>query len=236
MDKKIIFAGIIALLFIATASAETYDNSANLIINNTYRNQQFIWYDNSLFTNVGDEGINIYVSYYCNGKDTRGLIKNVTLELMKTPASLVNGKWINTTSEIDVINITTMSIPFPERKKFFTLTNKESLFVKMDTEYFENPQSDSICSFEVLLGTKQCSRCQEFEYYQFEQDVYESDVLESYKLNVKTATKIFFDMIYEFLIIFYYVILITIFIMAFGFVFYIGIWIFHLLLHWISKK
>jgi len=236
------------MLIIPTAIAETRTYSAVLVVDNaTWRNQLLVHYNANEFTALrGGEGVSFYIDYSCdndlatyNKAYPSHQIKNITLKFIYSPMqTLANG----TTYSLDQINktivLTNLSMPFPSLKEFFTIYDKETVLTIMDTEYlgYGALNRDSICRFDVVLGTEGCDKCREVEYYDFVENVNERNTIQTYNTNIKNRIGQFFGIHYEFALILYYISLITIFLFAVSVLIYGTFWLFHIIKHFFGGK
>lgn len=235
------------MLMVSFASAETRIYNAVLDVNNdTWRNQVMVDYNANEFTSLqGGEGVTFYLDYKCDiGVDAHNVkypsaqIENITLYTQYSPVRVdTNGdtiflEEINTTEDLTNVG------SFPTRKQWFTIYNKESVIIRMDTIYIGAGalRRDSPCYFDVNFGTEGCDRCREIAYYEFVADVNEANTIESYNENVKERIVGFLRIQYEFAIILYWILMIAITLLAIAIFIYAVFWLFHYLSHFFADK
>jgi hypothetical protein len=248
-NKKTIWI-LMFLIMMSIAFAETDIFHTAIATNNdtTYRQQASIYYTTESMDSVrGGEGINFYIDYKCedslqnyNLKYIDHIINNITLNFLYTTARTnPNGTTTFSTPIAKKINISSdMDMPFPSYKEFYTIYDKESLIVYLDTNFYNQVHFnwDTICRFDIVFGTEGCNNCAEVEYLDFVQDVKEGNVIYDYNKNIwdKIEELVFYH--YQFAIILYWIIIITILLSVIGIMLYIVMWAYHLIVHFFKKK
>lgn len=227
----------------------TMDNRAVVVANTSiWRNQEFVWYQADTQNQIrGGEKMAFYVTYSCaentlsswNQKYPAFPINNVTLKFTYTPyQSLVSGNSSAQTQVIEILNLSQIPFTFFDLKKFFYLADKETMLITLDTTYASQSAMtrDTYCRFDVVLGSEGCNRCLELDYQEFEADVSEAGTIRSYNSGIKDKIVTFLQLHYEFLVILYYAILITILLTAITMIVYIIFLLYHIVVHFIGSK
>ncbi len=91
----------------------------------------------------------------------------------------------------------------------------------MDTIYSNASISDSPCYFIVLLPTWECNACTEYEFALMEQEVDESNDIDSNRDRILTLTKQFLELHLEIILIVFWIFLIALFLMSIALVIYL---------------
>lgn len=242
MKKTRWIFGIVFLVMLAVASAETNIFSTSMTLSNDsscgecYRQQQFIQYSENRYNSVKDEAMAFYISYSCESLDGfNSRNAEVTqidhVEFYISQLVKETSDWVNYT-----MNVTDIA-PFSDFKKFLYMNNGDSVIIKMDT-YFEdgeNVVSDSLCSFESVLGTRGCKKCRELNYYKFEQSVNERDIIDNYSDNILDKIYQLLFLNFEFFVIVYWIGMIGAFIAVIGLIFWGIFFLFHFIKHFFQK-
>src|SRR3972149_4927887 len=246
MKKQIfmwILGIILAVISIEESYAETRIHVASVETQNiTYRNQILVHYNQNEFTSIkGGEGVNFWAEYSCpdislqdyNEKYSNHPISNITLRFIYSPAQKnQDGSTTFLSQQNETITLTNMTMPFPQRKKFFTIFDKETVLITMDTNYANSTfNRDTICRFDVFLGTEGCDRCREIDYFEFEQDVVEADAVQGFNQNIRLRIKQFFELNYEFALMIYWIAIIAVLLFSISAIFYAIFSLYHFINH-----
>lgn len=246
--KKLMMLLMLVLLT-GIVFAKTTINPVSLTSNNdTWRNQISVIYSASEKNEIrSGEKLNVIVQYSCPDYDSivdynnaylSHNILNITLSTIYTPqSSLSNGTQVFEETITEIINIGELDMPFSNFKKFFYLQDKEALTVILDTKFISDSAlaRDTICRFDIVVGTEGCNRCKELEFNEFIQDVSEAKTIKTYNSNIWTKIKNLFSINYELFIIIYYLILISLLLAFIILIFYFIMWLYHWLKHWGKK-
>lgn len=245
MNKLNLIWILAILLPVVIAETQVHPTVVVLNENTTYRKQMLTVYQSEDLTNLnGGEGLLFYVQYQCpssgysnlsdwNEKNPSKQIKNITLDFIYTPIRInSDGSKTYLDQVITEEVLSDEQFPILDKKQFFTIYDGESLLTKLDTNWFPgNMTQDSICSFDIYLGTEGCDKCREYAYYSQQQDIFEANSIKGYNENIKSRIKDFFNIQYEFVLILYYIILIAVFIFVIGIAFYALFSLYHYAQH-----
>lgn len=252
MIKKLIIPIIAILLLLPIVFAETRIHTVSLISgNSTYRNQLFVHFNANEFNSLrGGEALNFFVDYSCqnfgsltleeyNAKYPSHTITNITLKFIYSPVQTNSSGDTTLLPQINTtLVLSDLSLPFPSRKEFFNLLDKETLLVILDTKYFSSTQAirDSFCRFDVFFGTEGCDRCREVEYFEFAQDVEEAEAVNDLNENIRNRISQFISINYEFAVILYWIVMIAILIFSIAILVYGVMFIYHFIVHIFGRK
>lgn len=206
-------------VFTTSRLIDTNDSSCDTTC---WRQQHSVDYSTHTFNQIrGSEGMQFYISYSCEDlndfNEKNSDVTSIEYVELKTihnlnyvDANLTN---INNTQINETIRITN-STPFHDFKKFVRLRNGEGMVVMMNTYFNGTPVSDSVCTFETVYGTNGCTRCKEFAYVEFQQDVKERGSIQALNTNIKDRIQSVFTLNWEFLVIIFWIITLVLFLGA----------------------
>lgn len=245
--KKINIIWILALIIIPAVIAETQVTPSVVLtnLNTTFRKQMLTLYQSEDMTNInGGEGVAFYIQYQCPSSQNTNVsdwniqnpdkqIKSINMTFIYSPAK-VNPNGIKTYLEqmrYEYI-LSDQQFPILDKKQFFTIYDGETVVAILDTNYYNgNLTQDSICSFDVYIGTEGCDKCREYDYYTQQQDIHEANIIKTYNDSIKSRIKGFFTIQYELVLILYYAILIAAFIFVVGIALYTLFSLYHYAQH-----
>lgn len=235
---------VLMLLPMVMAETDTFSTSRTTNNGTTWRNQIFVYYLSD-FYNFVNPPMNFYTKYWCdnsiqdwNDAYPNHQISNITMQMVYSERKVgVDGIFGNYTQYTTSVNISDMTMPFHDYYKFFSLYQKESEIIYIDTNYknSSNLVRDSPCGFGTYVATKGCNRCQEYDFRQFEQDKAQADTINTYTDATKLKIQTFFGWQWEFALIIFWAMRIAIILFVISIVLWIVMWLVHWMRHFFGQ-
>ena len=247
MTKKTFLIGIIAMVLLinnAFSSTEIF-NTALATQNRTWRQQALVQYFDDTESEFKNEPMQFYISYNCFSDLTtleelepNHVIENITLTFTHTNKNQLENGTFDFTQNAESITISDLSTPFTNFLNFFTLDNKETELIILDTNYISQSHlsKKSPCNFNVHIGTRGCNRCKQLEFADFQQDVYESGIIKEYNNRMISHISDFSRINFEITLIIFWTALIAFLIFAIGLFVYIILIAVHYIQHLIKGR
>ena len=235
MKSKQLFIKYIAPLFLlmllsisADAEVGSYINSLTLQSQSLYRANSFTQYFDNYNNYVKrNKPLELYVDYQCqdikkwNDDYPQYAIDEIKLTAIESHRVLEQGELVNLTQGNTTAILSAMNTPFNSRKLFFRLFDRDTLLVDLDTFFSGKAVSDSPCSFQIIYPTWDCDSCNEYKEAVMDSDITESNRITANKNLVLGYIGRFFQINLEILLIAFWIIIISVFLLIVSFIIYL---------------